>query len=59
MLHGRNGLTSVLGPEETAKPGILEDTGLRKGEADDGLLSHDLAIAVPSAPCFRRPAFAA
>jgi hypothetical protein len=29
------------------KPGILADTGLQK--ADDGLLSHDLAIVVPSA----------
>ena len=29
------------------KPGLLADAGLQK--ADDGLLSRDLAIAVPSA----------
>jgi hypothetical protein len=29
------------------KPGILSDTGLQK--AGDGLLSHHLAVAVPSA----------
>jgi hypothetical protein len=32
---------------ERAKPGILSDPGLQK--ADDGLLSHDLAVVVPSA----------
>ena len=32
---------------EMEKPGILSDTGLQK--ADDGLLSRNLSIAVPSA----------
>ena len=36
-----------MGGLEMEKPGILSDAGLQK--ADDGLLSHDLAIVVPSA----------
>ncbi len=34
-------------PKKMEKPGILSDPGLQ--EAGDGLLSHHLSVAVPSA----------